>query len=215
MMRKMFRILFWVALIAGIVIGFARLTMLRWWRVPNDDPYLTASISPSVRGGDLILLWRLTSPGYGDLAMCAEPNKPGRIVIGRIAGTGRDALEVNGADVKRNNKRQGIEADCVPRTFTEHNPANGQEVEQPCQIEDMGGKTNMRGELLADSPHPADVKTTVPTGQVWLVSDNRLFPYDSRDFGPVPSDTCTETIFYRLVGAGGFFDTETRNQYIR
>ena len=47
-------------LIAGIFIGLARLTVLRWWRVPNNDPYLTASISPSVRGGDLILLWRLT-----------------------------------------------------------------------------------------------------------------------------------------------------------
>ncbi len=215
MMRKMFRFLFWVALIAGIVIGFARLTAIRWWRVPNDDPYLTASISPSIRGGDLILLWRLTKPGFGDLAMCAEPNKPGRIVIGRIAATGRDTIEVKGADIVRNSKRQAIESDCLPRTFTEHDPASGQEVEQACQMEDLGGKTNMRGELVAESPHPAEVKTTVPAGQLWLVSDNRLFPYDSRDFGPVPSDTCTETVFFRLVSAAGFFDSAARNQYIR
>ncbi len=215
MMRKMFRFLFWVALIAGIVIGFARLTAIRWWRVPNNDPYLTASISPSIRGGDLILLWRLTKPGFGDLALCAEPNKPDRIVIGRIVGTSRDALEVTGADIKRNGKRQAIESDCTQRTFVEHDPASGQEVEQGCQMEDLGGKTNMRGELVAESPHPAEVKTTVPMGQLWLVSDNRLFPYDSRDYGPVPSDTCTETVFFRLVGAGGFFDTATRNQYIR
>ncbi len=215
MMRKMFRLLFWVALIAGIIIGFARLTVIRWWRVPNDDPYLTASISPSVRGGDLILLWRLTKPGFGDLAMCAEPNKPGRVVIGRIAGTGRDAIEVIGSDIKRNGKRQPIESDCTQRTFLEHDPASGQEVEQSCQMEDLGGKTNMRGELVANLARPAEVKTKVAIGQVWLVSDNRLFPYDSRDFGPVPSDTCTETVFFRLVGAGGFFDTATRNQYIR
>jgi signal peptidase I len=215
MMRKMFRVLFWVALIAGIVIGFARLTMIRWWRVPNNDPYLTASISPSVRGGDLILLWRLTKPGFGDLALCAEPNKPERVVIGRIAGISKDTVEVTGADIKRNGKRQAIESDCTLRTFTEHDPSSGHEVEQGCQMEDLGGKTNMRGELVTDSPLPAEVKTTVPMGNVWLVSDNRLFPYDSRDFGPVPSDTCTETVFYRLVGAGGFFDTATRNQYIR
>jgi hypothetical protein len=50
---------------------------------------------------------------------------------------------------------------------------------------------------------------------VWLVSDNRLFPYDSRDFGAVPQENCQETVFFRLVGKGGFFDTATRNQYIR
>lgn len=215
MMRKMFRFLFWVALIAGIIIGVARLTVLRWYRVPSDDPYLTASISPSVRGGDLILLWRLTKPGFGDLAMCAEPNKPGRIVIGRIVGTSRDDVEVNGAEIKRNGKRFGVESDCTQRTFIEHDPATGQEVQQACSLEDLGGATNMRGELVAESPPPAAVKTRVPPGHVWLVSDNRLFPYDSRDFGPVPSDTCTETVFFRLVGAGGFSDTATRNQYIR
>ena len=69
----------------------------------------------------------------------------------------------------------------------------------------------MKAQPLPD----ADVKTVVPDNQVWLVSDNRLFPYDSRDFGAVPRETCTETIFFRLVGAGGFFDTSTRNQYIR
>jgi len=47
------------------------------------------------------------------------------------------------------------------------------------------------------------------------VSDNRQYPYDSRDFGPVSRETCTEKVFFRLVGAGGFYDSETRNQYIR
>ena len=72
-MRKMFRFAFWVALIVGAVIGVARATAIRWWRVPQDDRYLTASISPTLRGGDLILLWRLSKPSLGDLVMCPEP----------------------------------------------------------------------------------------------------------------------------------------------
>lgn len=215
MMRKMFRFLFWVALTLAIVIGFLRLTMLRWWRVPSNDPYLTASISPSLRGGDLILLWRLTKPGFSDLVLCPEPKQPNRVVIGRIAGVGRDEIEVNGADITLNHKRQVVEGNCPERTFTEKDPGTGFAVEQSCSIEDLGGSTNFRGELTQASVQPADVKTVVPDNQVWLVSDNRLFPYDSRDFGAVPRETCTETIFFRLVGAGGFFDTSTRNQYIR
>lgn len=215
MMRKMFRFLFWVALVVGVVIGFLRLTAIRWWRVPSDDPYLTASLSPSIRPGDLILLWRLTKPGFSDLVLCPEPKQPGRVVIGRIAGVGRDEVEVNGADIKVNKVRQSVEGNCPERTFVEKDPGTGFEATQSCSIEDLGGSTNYRGELVREGTHPADVKTLVPDNQVWLVSDNRQFPYDSRDFGAVPQETCTETVFFRLVSAKGFFDTSARNQYIR
>jgi signal peptidase I len=213
MMRKMFRFLFWCALVVGIVIGILRATAIRWWRVPNDDPYLTASASPSVRAGDLIVLWRLTKPGFGDLVLCPEPKRPDRVVIGRLVGESRDELEVNGGDIVVNGRRQVVESSCAIRTFTEHDPATHIEVEQRCNVEDINGG-HFRGEIPASSVRPSDVKTTVPEGDVWLVSDNRLYPYDSRDFGPVPRETCKELIFFRLVGAGGFFDTTTRNQYI-
>jgi signal peptidase I len=215
MMRKMFRLLFWVALVTGVVIGFLRLTVLRWWRVPSNDPYLTASISPSLRGGDLILLWRGTKPGFSDLVLCPEPKRTERVVIGRIAGVGRDDIEVNSGDIVVNRKRQAVEGNCPERTFVEKDPGTGFDVEQSCSIEDLGGSTNYRGEIAVASVHPADVKVVVPDNHVWLVSDNRLFPYDSRDFGAVPQESCQETVFFRLVGKGGFFDTATRNQYIR
>jgi signal peptidase I len=215
MMHKMLRLLFWVALVSGVMIGFLRLTVLRWWRVPSNDPYLTASISPSLRGGDLILLWRGTKPGFSDLVLCPEPKQTDRVVIGRIAGAGRDNIEVSGADILVNRKRQGIEGTCPVRSFVEKDPGTGFEVEQRCSIEELGGSKSYRGEMVEASVHPADVKVLVPDNHVWLVSDNRLFPYDSRDYGAVPQETCKETVFFRLVGKGGFFDSATRNQYIR
>jgi signal peptidase I len=214
-MRKLFRFLFWVTLVIGGVIGLARLTAIRWWRVPNNDPFLTASMSPSVRGGDLVLLWRLTKPGFSDLVMCPEPKHPERVVVGRIVGVGRDEVEVNGADITVNHKRQPVEGNCAERTFIEHDPGTGVEVEQHCSIEDLGGSTSLRGEVPAEAVRPADVKTVVPDNQLWLVSDNRLFPYDSRDYGAVPEETCRETVFFRLVSSKGFFDPSSRNQYIR
>jgi signal peptidase I len=214
-MRKMFRFLFWIALVLGLLIGLARLTAIRWWRVPQDDKYLTASISPSLRGGDLILLWRLNKPALGDLVLCPEPKHPERVVIGRMVAQARDDVEVTGADILRNHKRRAIESNCTTRTFVEHDPETGVQVEQSCSMEDVNGSTSMRGELASDTPRPKDVQTRVPDDSVWLVSDNRQFPYDSRDFGPVARETCTEKVFFRLVGAGGFYDAETRNTYIR
>lgn len=216
-MRKMFRFLFWVALVLGVMIGLLRLTTLRWWRVPHNDKYLTASISPSVRAGDLILLWRLTKPGLGDLVLCPEPGHPERIVIGRIVGEQGDQVEVLGSDVKVDGKTLPTESRCVAQSFKEHAPQTGIEVEQPCSTEEVAGGAHQRGDIpVTESVAPQAVKIeSVPPGAVWLVSDNRYFPYDSRDYGPVERATCKETVFFRLVGSGGFFDTTTRNQYIR
>lgn len=213
-MRKLLRFLLWVALVAGVIIGLARATAIRWWRVPHDAPFFTASLSPTIRPGDLILLWRLTKPGFGDLVMCPEPRDASRVVIGRLVGESRDEIAIVGADITINGRRQTVESNCAEGTFEEHDPQTDVAVEQHCSIEELGGGTHFRGEIPASSHAPSDVTQTVPVGHVWLVSDNRLFPYDSRDFGPVPRESCTETVFFRLVGAGGYFDAKRRNQFI-
>ncbi len=214
-MRKLFRVLIWVALIVGAVIGVARATAIRWWRVPQADRYLTASISPTLRGGDLILLWRLTPPALGDLVLCPEPNHPERVVIGRMVAQGREEVEVAGANVSRNGHRYVVESNCPERRFTELSPETGVQTEQACSIEDVNGTKSLRGELVPDAPPPKGVKANVPRGSVWLVSDNRQYPYDSRDFGPVLREACAEKVFFRLVSARGFTDADRRNQYIR
>ncbi|HEY6077776.1 MAG TPA: signal peptidase I [Polyangiaceae bacterium] len=212
-MRKLFRLLFWALLVLGVVIGTARATVLRWWWVPTDDRFLTSSISPSVRAGDLLLLWRGTNPRFGDLVMCPEPKRPDRIVIGRIIGEARDSLQVKGTTVTVNRKNMPGEGRCSTDVFTEIDPGTRIPVEQPCSLEEVGGDVHMRGDVM-QGVGPSDVDTTVPEDHVWLVSDNRMFPYDSRDFGPVLRETCTEKVFFRLVGSGGYFDVKTRNQFI-
>jgi signal peptidase I len=214
-MRKLFRLVFWVALVLGVIVGLARATAIRWWRVPHDAPFFTASLSPSIAPGDLILLWRLTKPGFGDLVMCPEPQDASRVVIGRLVGEARDDIAIVGANITVNGKAQSTEGNCAEGTFQEHDPETGVSIEQHCSLEAIGSVTHLRGEIPPRSHAPRDVKQTVPVGHVWLVSDNRLFPYDSRDFGPVPRESCTETVFFRLVGAGGYFDVKRRNQFIR
>lgn len=217
-MRKMFRFLFWVVLTTTVVIGLLRLTAIRWWRVPLDDKYLTASISPSVRAGDLILLWRLTRPSYGDLVLCPEPGHPERVVIGRLIGEAGDEVSTKGAKITVNGRALPTESRCAEGTFTEQAPdGDGSEVEQACSLELVGGVLHMRGEVPPEHvtpPQDAAIES-VPEQHVYLLSDNRLFPYDSRDYGPVPRASCQETVFFRLVSSRGYFDTEHRNQIIR
>ncbi len=209
-MRKLLRFVLWTAILLGTLVGIARVTAIRWWRVPDNDPYLEASIAPTLRGGDLVILWRLTKPVYGDLVVCPEPDAPERVVIGRYLGEAGDKIRIVTDNVWINDRKLETETACTERRFTVEDPEVGTEVEQHCHREVAGNRTYMRGSAAGQRVRPQDVDQDVPEGRVFLVSDNRLFPYDSRDFGTVDPDTCTETVVFRLVSREGFFDVKNR-----
>lgn len=215
-MRSFVRTALWAALGLGAVVGVLRATAIRWWRVPSDDPYLEASIAPTLRGGDLLILWRLTKPAVGDLVLCPEPSPdggaaPDRIVIGRIVAEGGDSVSVKDARVHVNHDPIPSESACPELTFLIDDPETSAEVEQHCAMERIGSTVHMVGTKSSELKKPLDqAEVEVNSGQVWLASDNRYLPYDSRDYGAVDRDTCTETVIFRLVSAAGYFDVNGR-----
>jgi len=204
----------WSAIIAAVVVGALRAVAIRWWRLPVNDPWLEASVEPTLRGGDLVVLWRLTPPHYGDLVLCPEPNAPERVVIGRIVGEAGDSIVIESSSISLNGHTIPTERACNPATVSVKHPGNGQPVEQSCNMEKVGGVLHPRASTAGQAVAPARVSTTVPEGRVFLVSDNRLFPFDSRDYGPVERVSCHETVIYRLFGLDGFFDVDRRFTYI-
>jgi signal peptidase I len=207
--RRLTKLLLYLAIMAGVVIGVLRATVIRWWRIPSDDPYLEASIAPTLSGGDLIILSRLSPPRFGDLALCPEPNADGRVVIGRLLGEPGDKVEVLGTHVRVNGRNMHDESGCKAPTFTVTDPVSRKEVEQRCDHEDLSGRIHLRGNIPAER-QVSPVTLTAESAQGILVSDNRLFPYDSRDFGAVNLASCKETVVFRLVSAKGFGDVATR-----
>jgi len=151
--------------------------------------------------------------GFGDLVACPEPAHPERWVVARILAEPGDSIVIEGTHVQINGKPSETEHAC-PR-FKVKRPESGAEVEQDCQLEAVGGSTHLRGSTTGTDVSPAPVTQKVEPGRVFLVSDNRQFPYDSRDFGTVAQDSCSEAVFFRLVGKEGYFDSETRFTYIR
>ena len=213
-MSKTLRVVLWSAAVIAVFIGLARAVAIRWWRIPQTEEYawLAASVTPSLNAGDLILLWRLTKPAQGDLVACPDPEQPERVVIGRIVGESEDTIKIDGSRMTVNGKAIATEMNCG--FFVVDDPQTGVEHKQQCELEVVGSQTHTRGNADAKIM-PVTVESTVPEGRVYLVSDNRQFPYDSRDFGPVDRDTCTETVVFRLLGAGGFKDSEARFTFIR
>ncbi len=214
-MGKYIRFVVWAAILVGLVVGFARLTAIRWWRVPTDDPWLQASVEPTLSGGDWVLLWRLTTPEFGDLVVCPEPDSPGRLVVARLVGEGGDTVKFEQGKLTLNRRSIRTERDCLPPTFEVIHPDRETPIEQHCSVEDLDGVLHPKGEIGGHPFKDTTEEAKIPHGDVFLVSDNRLFSYDSRDFGTVPRASCREAVFFRLWGQSGWKDAEHRLTYIR
>ncbi len=215
-MQKALRFLLWVlgGFVALCVV--ARLVLLESWVLPDyeTEPFLGASIEPTLSGGDTVLVFTRGTPGFGDLVRCPDPEDSGRWVIGRIVGTAGDTVEVAGRSLQVNNKRYNSTDACTePRFFVKH-PDSGTEIEMQCARIEMGSGWHYRG-TGRKYKKGNDKRKRVGEGMVFLLSDNRDLHDDSRDFGSLPADSCSERIVFRLWGAAGFSDTKRRFTVIR
>jgi signal peptidase I len=206
--RKTLRFFVWTALILGTIFGISRAFLLRVWVVPDDDPEVVASFAPSLKPGDVVVLWRATAPSFGDLVLCDDPDVPGGKVIGRLLAEPSDTIRIDGENLLLNGERSGSETACD--SFVVENPTTGEEIRQLCTIETLGGHKHPIGRVAGQKNVPPPVQESVADGDVYLVSDNRLYPFDSRVYGSVPRATCRESFVFRIMGADGWSDNKRR-----
>jgi signal peptidase I len=212
-MRKFLRVLGWTTLVVAVIVGGLRYTVLDWWQIPADDLVLSGSMAPNLAGGDFVLLYRAT-PKFGDLVRCTDPEEPARFVVGRIMGEPGDTVELTNTDITVNGKRSYPDMTCGKTKVQVENPSTGAPEELHCAIEAANGHKHMRVTRLGAGPLALG-KRVVSEGNVFLVSDNRAWPMDSRQYGAVPRATCKEQIFFRMYGKAGLGDVETRFTYIK
>ncbi len=209
-MRVLVKLVLWFAVLFGGALGILRATCLDFWTIPGDDPLLSASIVPTLEAGDVVVLWRSGTPGFSDVVRCVDPEAPGRFVIGRIMAEQGDDIRVDNAHVTVNGKSISTTHVCATAHPTMHDPRSGDPVQLTCEIEEAGGVAFTRARAT-DPPYLSPpVEQNVQSGQVFLVSDDRYFHDDSRDFGGIAKSTCHERIVFRLWSARGWFDSERR-----
>lgn len=210
-MQKLLKGLLWTAGIVALLLVVLRLVAFKVWTIP-DDPVLAASIAPTLRAGDRVVILTRGTPGFGELVRCPDPDDPQRFVVGRVAGFGGDKVSWSGPSLVVDGKSYGGQSRCEEGAIAEiPHPTTGAPVEVSCEMVEMGGVIHKRGGVPPEDKLPlpaADEVTTVQDNMVYLASDNRDYHDDSRDFGLLPRASCSERIVFRLWGKEGFFKDE-------
>ncbi len=200
-MRKSVKFLLWFAGLTVVLLIVGRLVGLRFWTVP-DDPFLGASVAPTLAGGDMVIVLESGERTSSDVVRCRDPEDAQRWVVGRIYGGANDKVKIEKGVVSLNGKRYAPQDACTDSQVPTINPATGVSKTLRCsRVEFAGGWHFIASSSDVDS---SPSEHTVGPGRYFLVSDNRVHHDDSRDFGAVPVETCSGKILFRLWGKDGF-----------
>ncbi len=206
MWRKALRALIWIAIICAVLVGVVAI-FVEPWTVPGDDPQFAVSIEPTLSTGDYVLVTRSSGAADGALVRCADPDAPGRFVVGRVIGSGADVIEFANGTLLVNGKTPSSSVACEPPIVHLQNPGTQNDEELSCYMEEFAGSSHptLRSTKNASKDSKAEVEPT----KVFLVSDDRPIHLDSRDFNTVPAASCHRIVF-RLWSTGGWGDAKKR-----
>jgi len=201
--RSLYKGLLWFFGISAALCGILYAFVLDVWTVPGDDAQEAASIEPTLSSGDVVIVWRSTGPDVGPLVRCADPDAPGRFVVGRVVGKAFDVLDIHDGMFLYNGATVSAPTACDK--FHLRHPVTQEDAELNCGYEEFAGITHMAVRQAADPPK----QVTVDANHIFLLSDNRMMHLDSRDFGQLQPQNC-QRIAFRLWGSGGWFDAKRR-----
>jgi signal peptidase I len=214
--RTLAHIILWLAVIGAIAVGVLRATCMRTWTMPSDDALLGLSVLPTIDPGDVLVLFRGGTPSFGELVLCSDPEVAGKYVVGRILGEPGDRVAVvDGGGILVNDKPIRSLRSCTPGQLSVRDPRTGDNFALACTIEEAGGDEYTRATAAHVEGQSQPFRVAVPESRVFLASDDRYYHDDSRDFGPVPVESCKERVIFRIVGARGWFDQPRRLSLIR
>jgi type IV secretory pathway protease TraF len=146
--------------------------------------------------------------------LCTDPDDPRETVIGRIAARAGDLVAIDKGAASINGQLLAPAEVCTRRRWSLSDPASERIVEVTCDYETLGSGIHARLQAVTPSGGRR-FETQVGADRVFLLSDNRALPFDSRHFGTVLRGSCNEAVVFRLISAAGYFDVENRLTLIR
>ena len=157
------------------------------------------AMAPTILTGERVLIWKNGEPNLGAIAVCARP-RVGGFTLGRVIATENMAVAADRNRLRINNKKLDIN---IKTSTSFRDVDTNAEVQRQLGHEFLND--NIEYMVFLDPERPVSISPTrVPSGHVYLMSDNRGYPSsDSRTFSTVDASTCIGNVFFRLTPAEG------------
>lgn len=160
-MRTLLSIIIMVAIVALVTVGLRTFVF-----VPYEIP--SGSMEETIMTGDMVFSEKVSyyfrQPQRGDIVTFSDPEVAGRTLIKRVIAVGGQTVDLVGGTVY---------VDDVP-------------LNEPYTL----GKQSQPLSRTAPDVN-ISYPYTVPSGEIWVMGDNRTASQDSRYFGSIPVSSVT------------------------
>jgi len=155
------------------------------------------AMAPTMEAGEQVLIWHGTEFDRGTIAVCAHPENPGEMVMGRVVGLPGETVSSERGSFRVNNRARDTDWRGDVR-FTD--TLNNRTDTVKLGIESMG---NHEHGIFHRGTQEFSIRDyEVEEGRLYLLGDNRFHRgNDSRDFGTVLAADCLGYVFMRLKPA--------------
>jgi signal peptidase I len=146
------------------------------------------SMVPNLLAGDTFVVRTVGKLGLGDVAVCKDPEQTGSMVVLRVMG-------LPGMSVKFRLNHIILDGTMIQRDMIDPllyvDETSGEQLTYAVRIgsEHVGGQL-FDVALMDRAGGQQQREFTVPAEHFYLVGDNRNMARDSRNFGPVPIESC-------------------------
>jgi signal peptidase I len=157
------------------------------------------SMIPNLVAGDTFVVRTVGKLGLGDIAVCEDPEQSGSMVVLRVMG-------LPGQTVRFKNNHIVMDGEMIqhevidPLTYVDR--TSGEELTYAVRVADeyVGGQL-FEVALMDRAGGKEQRSLMVPNEHFYLIGDNRNLARDSRNFGPVPIESCIgEAVFLLWPG---------------
>src|SRR5271165_6102891 len=128
----------WLIVLGGGAALVLHLYVIEIWTLPPDDPLLSASVAPTLRGGDVLVVMQVGGIERGQLVRCQDPQSPERFVVARAMARSGEVIDINGETVSVDRRRTPSPRGC-PATKV-FDPNRNEEVDLDCAVEEYAGR---------------------------------------------------------------------------
>ena len=189
-MKTVLSFVAWVVGLAAVSLFVVERVWLEAWKIPTDDPMLSASIEPQLSAGDVVLVWRGPTFARGNLLRCPDPQAAGRYVIARAIAAPGDHLSIDREGISLDGHPMRSPHACEQGDYSMFDPGRNETADLTCITQEYGDRDFS---ALISAERPEAATKARPEGNQWfLVSDNRHIHVDSRDYGPIDPAGCRQ-----------------------